>query len=135
MKTNEAWLDSLGTRQEPAPEFPFKVQSALKARRRGRRAAGAGVAFLCVTVLAGSWMAFSTTGPRPPEIAQRPVTPRELPQAVPEPAGVTIASLYRELDAGGADSAALSGNLASDEPSLRIGDRWDPERVNAWVLN
>jgi len=134
-----AWLDSLSS--GAAPEIPGEVLIALSARRRERHrklAAGWG-GFAAVLVVAGAaWMAYQPVAApvrAVPVAAGGNVT--EPLSASPEQAqrgSVTVASIYGDADGLDLDRLA-SASPAGEDRQLRIGDHWDPDRVEAWVLD
>lgn len=130
MNSDPSWLDSLSP--STAPEFPRHLAEALRTRRRKRRlgmAKGVGGAAALGLALTAAWNSYQT-----PRLPPLPIAERPDPGPTPEPAqapDVTIASIYgRDL---GLDRLA-SDSPAGQERQFRIGDHWDPQQVEAWVL-
>ncbi len=131
------WLDSLPA--AATPEIPPELLAALRVRRRERlRASSALVAAALIVASGAAWVALSGgTPPRSAPIAELPQPqPAQSVPSVPAPArpgeSVTPALVYR--DTVDLDRLASAPAAAADR-QWRIGDHWDPERVNAWVLD
>jgi hypothetical protein len=133
MSQEPKWLDGLSAAD--APEVPHAVITAVRARRRQRRLHTAGS--LAAVALAAAIVTWAIgrpqprRGPLPAHLAQTPGTSAK-PALPPADPGV-IALVYGIARDSDLDRLA-SASPAGGELSLRIGDRWDLDRVKAWVL-
>lgn len=136
MNQDPAWLNALTTQQ--APEVPSQFLRAVHIRRRERRQrlmAQTGLAVILAIAAAGVWIALLPKPlPSPPvvPIASVPVSHSGPPTVHSPGSALTPASLYSG-DLTSLDRLASSAPAAPEQ--IRIGDRWDPDRVKAWVLD
>lgn len=131
------WLDSLSADASAVPEIPGQVLLALRNRRRDRHrkmAAGWGGLTAVVAISGALWM-FNrpVVAPSPTPIADSHPLPPSTPLSPNlEPGVITAASIYgNDPDL---DRLAVAPP-ARDDRQMRIGDHWDPDRVEAWVLD
>jgi hypothetical protein len=123
------WLDSLSS--DKAPPFPVHIAAALRARRRERRMRNTvrfGVAAALLAAISTAWVMYVPASSKP----SIPVAEATFPPILTELAEVTVASVYGDR---ALNLDRLASAPAADERQFRIGDHWDPERVEAWVLD
>lgn len=129
------WLDSLSSEASAAPEIPSQVLFALRNRRRDRHrklAAGWGGVTAVVAIAGALWMSNQPVAAPTPIAESHPAIPSIPLSPSLQPGVITAASIYGnepDLD------RIAAAPPARDDRQMRIGDHWDPDRVEAWVLD
>ena len=138
------WTEDLSASGRPASAPPAAFLAAVRARRIKRRVGQSMVvgAVLMIALAVSMW-------PSTPQTPAREIATGEPPVAVPHinseppdrslpapsarhPGAVTLVTFYVTGAAEDRDSGSVERDSA---PVLRGGDRWDLDRVRAWVLN
>lgn len=138
------WTEDLSASGRPAPAPPAAFLFAVRVRRVKRRIGQsmAVAAVLMVALAAAMWpsnpaaptdrLAAGGTGAVAPRMNADPPEVM-VPTPVSTQSGAsTLVAFYANGTAEGGESESVDRDSA---PVLRGGDRWDMDRVRAWVLN
>ncbi len=136
------WTEDLSASGRPAPVPPAAFLAAVRSRRIKRRMGQSMVAgaVLAIALAVSMWPSTPrtqapviATGNSPvvrPHITADPAD-RPVPPAA-HPGTLTLVTVYTTGSADDRDSGSVERDST---PVLRGGDRWDLDRVRAWVLN